>query len=246
MGVLDILRAAKQLLNQETDIDISKLTYDTLCELSQIGHSTEPEDNQPAIIPVTPIIVPPVVEGLTTSKNGLIELANYEALSTTKYLDSGGVATIGIGMTTSEIKDLNSWAWDKAIATNKAVAMFTVAVKKYEDGVKKALKVKVTQNQFDALVSITYNIGVAGMAGSTFMKRINAGGSVASITQAMQFWDKDNGKTVKGLTIRRKAESSVFATGKYLNNGTVQLIRVNPTTHKPIYEGRVDIAQYLG
>ncbi len=178
------------------------------------------------------------------SKQGLIELANYEALAHTKYIDSGGVQTIGIGMTVSEIKDIKSWPWDKELSTQECVEMYANSIKKYQDAVNKALKVPVEQHQFDVLVSITYNIGTGGMAGSTFMRRINAKDSPERIVSAMKAWNKDNGKVVKGLINRRNAEGVVYLTGKYKNDGTVGLIVVN-SAHKPVYKGRVSIEEYL-
>lgn len=178
------------------------------------------------------------------SKQGLIELANYEALAHTKYIDSGGVQTIGIGMTVSEIKDIKSWAWDRALSTQECVEMYVKSIKKYQDAVNKALKVPLMQYQFDALVSITYNIGTGGMAGSTFMRRINAKDSPERIVSAMKAWNKDNGRVVKGLVNRRNAEADLYLTGKYKNDGTVGLIAVN-SAHKPVYKGRVSIGEYL-
>lgn len=180
------------------------------------------------------------------SKNGLIELANYEALANTKYIDSGGVQTIGIGMTVSEIPDIKQWSWDKRLENDQCVRMYQESLVKYENAVIKAINpgVMLTQAQFDALVSITYNIGTGGMAGSTFMRRLNAGSSDADVVAAMQSWNKDNGKVVKGLVNRRAAEGKVFMTGKYTNDGTVTQIIVN-SSHKPIYKGRVDIRPYI-
>lgn len=178
------------------------------------------------------------------SKNGLIELANYEALSHTKYLDSVGVETIGIGMTRSEIPDLHSWSWDRELSTKECVDLFVEAIKKYEDAVNDVLEVDVSQNQFDALVSITYNIGIGGMKGSTFMKRLNAGYPPESIVTAMESWNKGGGHIIKGLTNRRAAEGKIFISGDYTNDGTVGLIKVN-SEHKEIDSGRINIGEYL-
>ncbi len=175
------------------------------------------------------------------SKQGLIELANYEAMAYTKYIDSGGVQTIGIGMTVSEIHDIKDWAWDRKLSTADCVQMFKKALTKYETAVDRSLHVDIPQNQYDVLVSICYNIGTGGMAGSTFMKRINAKESDDSVCEAIQRWNKDNGKTVRGLTNRRLAESKLFCTGQYQNDGTVLEITVDGN-HKPHYlGGRVNI-----
>ncbi len=179
------------------------------------------------------------------SKNGIIELANYEAMSNSVYLDSGGVRTIGIGMTLSEIPDIASWAWDKYLTDVECVGLYIKSLVKYENALNKVLLVEIPQHQYDALVSITYNIGTGGMAGSTFMKRLNKGDSPESVVSAMKAWNKDNGKVIKGLVNRRNAEGVVFLTGEYQNDGTVTHIEVDPRTHKPHYRGRVDISDCL-
>lgn len=179
------------------------------------------------------------------SNEGLMELASYEALAHTKYLDSGGVETIGIGMTTSEIKDLHQWPWDKNLSIEECVNRFKDAVKKYEDAVNKFLKVPLEQHKFDALVSLTYNIGINAMIKSSFMKRINAKDGDKNIIKAMQMWNRDNGKIVKGLVNRRAAESDLYINGRYRSGGKVTLIEVDPHTHKPSYKGSIDISNYI-
>lgn len=175
------------------------------------------------------------------SKKGLLELADREGLALTKYLDSVGVQTIGIGLTKSDIKDLASWPWDKQLSVQDAVYLYKLHVKPYADAVKKALKVPVLQHQFDALTSICYNIGIGGMQGSTFMKRINSKASMESIVSAILMWDKP--KEIQG---RRKKEAQLFQYGAYSNkDGCVDNIDVNPTTHKPKYKGRIKIIDLL-
>lgn len=184
---------------------------------------------------------------MKTSKNGLIELANYEALSNTVYLDSVVVRTIGIGMTSSEIPDIKQWSWDRRLENEQCVRMFESSLVKYENAVLKAINpgVMITQAQFDALVSITYNIGTGGMAGSTFMKKLNSGAPSTDVVAAIQSWNKGGGRVIKGLVNRRAAEGQVYITGKYTNDGTVTHIEVNPSNHQPIYKGRIDIRPYI-
>lgn len=178
---------------------------------------------------------------MTISKKGMLELADREGLALTPYLDIVGVKTVGLGATKSDIKDLDNWAWDKTIGIQEAVDLYKKHVQPYANAVAAALKVPVKQHQFDALVSITYNIGVGGMRGSTFMKRINGRESTQSIVNAILMWDKPAG--IKG---RRKKEADLFAKGIYQNkDGSVDRVLVNPVTHKPRYSGRVKIEQYL-
>lgn len=179
------------------------------------------------------------------SKAGAIELANYEAMSHTKYIDSGGVHTIGIGMTSSDIPDLNQWSWTRSLTTEECVQLYLKHLRKYENAVIDALEVEVSQHEYDALVSICYNIGTGGFRKSTFLRRLNNGRPKREVAAAFLMWNRDNGRTVKGLTNRRNAESKIFLTGEYTNDGTVTLIQVNPNTHKPVYKGREDISNYF-
>lgn len=180
------------------------------------------------------------------SKKGLIALASYEALILNLYLDSGGVKTIGIGSTSSDIKDLNSWGWDRSITIEQAVDIYQKSLVKYTAALDAALKVEVSQQLYDALVSITYNIGIGAMQKSTFMKRVNSRDTVKRITEAMSWFCKDNGREVKGLVNRRNKEAMLALNGDY-GDGLVALVQVDKVTHKPIYKTakKIDISQYI-
>lgn len=231
----------------------------TAYDIIQFEMSTRPcsscqEDNdaQQAIIKdgLDNVVVIPELKvnnklDLRISKEGIVELGNYEALANQCYLDSGGVKTVGIGLTVSDIPDIASWPWAKTITDQEAVDLYLKALKKYDQAVQRALKVKVTAPQFDSLVSITYNIGIAGMQGSTFMKRVNARAPAKDVVTAMSWWNQDNGKVIQGLINRRRAEGIVYTTGEYKNDNTVAKISVAPMTHRPVYRGRVNIMQYL-
>lgn len=186
------------------------------------------------------------------SKLGLMELASYEGLANYPYLDSVGVKTIGIGLTRTDVPDIAKLPWDTFISDRDCVQMFAEKVQHYVDALNGELKVAVKQHEFDALVSITYNIGTGntkldkgGMAGSTFIDLVNAKADPKKIVAAMAMWNKGTigGKRVviKGLTNRRAKEADLYLTGNYKSNGRVARIIVNPTTHKPAYSGFVNI-----
>lgn len=81
---------------------------------------------------------------------------------------------------------------------------------KFENAVKRHVKVPITQNQFDALVSWVYNCGEANLMTSTFLKRLNEK-SYKGASVAMQWFNKgNNGKVLQGLVNRRKAEAELF------------------------------------
>lgn len=117
------------------------------------------------------------------SEKGLIELTSLEGCCLKPYYDSVGVITIGVGATRSEIPTLKDWDKSKAITMKEVFDLLRRSIVKYEDAVNRTLKngTMLTQSQFDALVSICYNIGTGGLSKSTFMKRINSGARVGKL-----------------------------------------------------------------
>lgn len=185
---------------------------------------------------------------MNISNKGLFELASYEAMSTKKYLDSGGVQTIGLGSTISDIPDLKSWDWDKELSIPEVVAIYLRSLLKYVKGVNEALKVSITQEKFDAIISLTYNIGVGAMKRSTFMRLINDKASDDSICKAIKMFNKDNGVVVKGLINRRNKESDLYKNNIYSNPlGRVLHFPIDTHTHKPMYKiGKmISLGDYL-
>ncbi|AWI60334.1 hypothetical protein AB395_00005157 (plasmid) [Sinorhizobium fredii CCBAU 45436] len=93
--------------------------------------------------------------------------------------------------------------------------MFKADLAEFEKGVAKLVKVKLTDDQFGALVSFAYNLGVGALASSTLLKRINGEAPVADIERAWLQWNKARVsgvlKELAGLTKRRKAEFALFA-----------------------------------
>ena len=136
------------------------------------------------------------------------------------YKDSVGVWTIGIGHTSAAGAPLVTAGL--TITSAQCDAIFERDVQKYVTAVRKGLKVAVSQNAFDALVSICYNIGPGAFAGSTFLKRINAGGT-AGAYDAILMWRKP-----AAIITRRQAEVQQFVTAY------AQAMPRATTTQKPI------------
>ena len=79
------------------------------------------------------------------------------------------------------------------------------------DGVKKVIKVPLNQNQFDALVSFTYNLGIGNLSSSTLAKRLNQGDDPnTTAIEELPKWIKGGGKTLPGLVKRRNSEIQYF------------------------------------
>jgi lysozyme len=124
------------------------------------------------------------------------------------YKDVVGVSTIGCGMT--YYPGGKKVQMGDVISLTQCDSMFTVIVADFEKAVSNAIKVPLTQNQFNALVSLAYNIGAAGFSKSTLVKRINAGESPELITAAFNMWNKAGGKVNNTLTNRREDEAKLY------------------------------------
>jgi lysozyme len=121
------------------------------------------------------------------------------------YFDTGGVLTIGWGHTNHHEPKINtSTVWSQAecdAALARDIAIFDAHVAKHA-------KVPLSQYEFDALVSWSYNTG--GPETATLWRKLNAGDR-ASVPRELAKWNKDNGRTLNGLVRRRKAEGELFS-----------------------------------
>jgi lysozyme len=139
---------------------------------------------------------------------GLRLIKEFEGCKLTSYKCPAGVWTIGIGSTRysdgSAVKQGQTLVNEEA-----ALLLLSKTLTSYEHAVN-AIKVDLTQNEFDALVSLTYNIGAGNLASSTLVKMLKAGDPKSEIAQQFLRWDKANGKPLAGLTRRRNAEAELF------------------------------------
>ena len=82
-------------------------------------------------------------------------------------------------------------------------------LKQFEHAVDQAVKVSIDQNQFDALVSLTYNIGAGAFRNSTLLKKLNVGDYHGASAQ-FDVWNKASGRVLQGLVNRRSVERTLF------------------------------------
>ena len=136
------------------------------------------------------------------SETGLHLIKSFEGLKLNAYLCPANVWTIGYG-TTKGVKA------GQAITAAKADELLAADVRQFEDAVNKAVTVPLTQGQFDALVSLTYNIGAAAFRASTLLKLLNAKDYAGAAKQFAR-WNKANKKVLTGLVRRREAERQLF------------------------------------
>lgn len=142
------------------------------------------------------------------SQNGAEFIADFEGIRLKAYKCSAGVWTIGAGSTRYEDGSPVK-AGDVLESEAAAYALFKNTVGKYEEAVN-LLNAKLTQNQFDALVSLVYNIGAGAFAKSTVAKRVLANPGDPTIRAALMLWNRAGGRVVQGLTNRRKAEADLY------------------------------------
>jgi lysozyme len=152
---------------------------------------------------------------MTTSPSGRKFIRVRESFEALPYLDGGGVPTIGFGSTYYE-NGTRVTMKDRAITVEQAERIFADTLKKYEYTVNKSIKHTLSQHQFDALVSLCYNIGQSAFAGSTLVKILNAGAFDTEVAKQITRWDKDNGRKVAGLTTRRALECKIYLDNNYV------------------------------
>lgn len=141
------------------------------------------------------------------SAKGIDFIANEEGCILHPYKDSVGIPTIGIGCTYYE-GGRKVTMRDPPIAKARAIQLFKNVLSTYEKCVWSVTRDDINQNQFDALVSICYNIGVNGFKGSTLLKRVNANPVDPTIKDAFLMWRNAGGGPI--LLGRRKREAALY------------------------------------
>ena len=143
------------------------------------------------------------------SQTGMNLIKEFEGFRAKPYLCSAGVPTIGYGSTRYADGDKVSLR-DPAISESQAEELFRTTLASYEAGVSKAVKVAVEQYEFDALVSLCYNIGVGNFTSSTLVRLLNDGERKAEVAAQFLRWNRASGKIIQGLVNRREAEKKLF------------------------------------
>ena len=136
------------------------------------------------------------------SQEGLSLIKKFEGCELNSYKCAAGVPTIGFGST-------HGIEMGMSISKARAEELLLEDISKFEDIVNKSVKVDLSQPQFDALVSWTFNLGGGNLNSSSMLKFLNAG-DYHLIPSQIKRWNKANGKVLEGLVRRREAESLLF------------------------------------
>lgn len=129
-------------------------------------------------------------------------VSEFEGFRDAAYLCPANVWTIGYGFTKGVKKG------DK-ITRADADKRLLAELNEFSDGVSRLVKVKLSQCQFDALVSFAFNVGIGALRDSTLLRLLNSGDYIGAANQ-FQRWNKAGGKVLAGLTRRRAAEKELF------------------------------------
>ncbi|CAI0897112.1 lysozyme [Serratia grimesii] len=141
------------------------------------------------------------------SKNGIELIKRFEGLELKAYPDSVGVLTIGYGWT--QPVDGKKIVRGMVIDQETADRLLKCGVVQYEQGVNQLVKVKISQGQFDALVSFSYNLGLRSLSTSTLLRKLNSGDKQGAAAE-FDKWVNAGGVKLDGLVKRRAAEREIF------------------------------------
>jgi len=139
------------------------------------------------------------VAALSLSAAALVGIAVHEGYRGTAYLPTPqDVPTIGFG-TTEGVK------LGQSITVERALIRLLADADKFEAAVKRCAPVPMFSHEFNAYVSLTYNIGEGAFCRSTLARKLNAGDYAGACREILR-WDKQKGKVLAGLTKRRQEE----------------------------------------
>ena len=141
---------------------------------------------------------------MKTSKSGVNLIKSYEGLRLNAYKDSAGKMTIGYGHLILPFEHLES-----GIKESRAERLLILDLAVAEDAINRMVHAPLTQNQFDALVSLIFNIGIGAFHKSTLRTLLNIGNMTGAADEFLR-WNKADGKVFDGLIKRRHSERDLF------------------------------------
>ena len=137
------------------------------------------------------------------SPRGLALIQEFEGCRLDAYRDQRGVLSIGTGHTGADVTEGLQWSQADADAALMRDTSFAA------NAIIRLVDVALDQNEFDALVCLTYNIGVGAFRGSTLLRELNSANFSAASAEFPK-WDRVNGEPNLGLARRRAAEQALF------------------------------------
>ncbi len=174
-----------------------------VCEISQPISLV-----QPTVVPIT-VPTPTTTKATSVSMNGIECIKHDEGFRKKPYLCTSNIPTIGFGTTYYE-DGRKVTLQDEFITLERAMELLMHHVKtQIQEPLNKLIKTDLNQNQYDALTSFVYNVGIGNFGKSTMLKLINEG-KMKEAAAEFHKWNKGNGKVVPGLVLRRQREADLF------------------------------------
>ena len=141
-----------------------------------------------------------VIATMALSAAALVGIALHEGYTGKAVIPvPGDVPTIGFGSTGADVR------MGDTITPPVALGRALADVERFEGALKQCVKVPLHQAEYDAYVSLAYNVGSGAFCGSTLVRKLNAGDYAGACTEILR-WDKVKGAPLRGLTLRRQAE----------------------------------------
>lgn len=142
-----------------------------------------------------------------TNDEGKNLIKKFEGCKLTAYKCSASINTIGFGSTIVNGKPVVE---GQKITLEEANKQFDIDISIFENNVLKLIKRDLNQNQFNAIISLTYNIGIGNFKSSTLLKKININPNDKSIGDEFLKWCRVKGVVNKGLLNRRSEEQKLY------------------------------------
>jgi len=146
----------------------------------------------------------------SVSEQGMALIKRFEGFSPVAYLCPAGKLTIGYGHV---ILDKDIIGREARITEGEGERLLMQDLKPVMEAVNRLVLHEINQNQFDALCSLAYNIGISAFSASSLLKLVNTAGRGADnarIIRQFRRWVHAGGKMLPGLKNRREAESDLF------------------------------------
>jgi len=146
---------------------------------------------------------------MNTSEVGISLIKRFEGFRSSPYRCPADVPTIGYG-TTIYPDGRPVRLSDGDVKEKEATEYLKHDVARFESKLKELVTSEITQNQFDALVSFSYNLGWGALKKSTLLKKVNKDPHDPTIKDEFLKWVNAGGKKLKGLVLRREAEVELY------------------------------------
>jgi lysozyme len=151
------------------------------------------------------------------SENGKQLLAQWEGIELKVYKDSAGLPTIGVGhlltrdeLTSGKIVICGQpIKYGNGLTHQHCIDLLDQDLAAFEDTLNQCVKIELRQNQFDALVAFTFNVGANAFKGSTLLKVLNQG-RFSEVPEQLRRWCFAGGQKVQGLANRREKEIQLW------------------------------------